>query len=122
MMHNLHPYISLILLVGVAAAMGWIAAETARRYAARGTRPRYVWAGVERMFRWPAGIYLGMSAITWLAYDQYLYFLMDTIGVALWLWVLYEKRRDGDDEDFWTAAAQKMRDILSPGATTTASP
>lgn len=114
MMHDLHPIISLILLVGVVAAGVWIGAETMRRLAARGTRMRWYWAGVERATRWPAGAYLGMSSLTWFYYDQWLFFLLDAVGVALWIGLLLEKLNGDQDDDFWSTVGKKLRDAISP--------
>lgn len=115
MMRDLHPVVSLSLLLGFVAATLWIFAEVARRYAARGTRPRWYWAGVERSLRYPAGYYLSMSTLLDLRYHQWLTFLCGCVGVALWLLLLLEKKRDGEDEDFWSDVAKKVHDLLSPG-------
>lgn len=108
-MSDLHPVISMSLLVGMVFAVTWIAAETARRLTVRGSHPRYVWASAERAARWPAGIWLIMSTAVEFSYGTPLMGLMNGVGAALWLLLLAEKHRDGNDDDYWSDLKKKIQ-------------
>lgn len=112
-MSNLPPVISLALLVGVVAAVIWVFAETGRRMSVRGSRSRYVWASAERATRWPALLYLAISAVVEFSVGLAWIGLLDCVGVALWIWVLHEKQKNGDDDDFWGDLKKRLQGWLA---------
>lgn len=113
----LPPLLSLLLMTGMVASFGWIAAEVARRASVRGSRPRYVWASVERALRYPALVYFSISAaIESVFYKDWLLFATACAGVALWMVLWHEKKRDGDDDDFWTSLKKRIQAHLTSTA------
>lgn len=102
----------LFVLLTVASIL-WITAEVMRRRYARGTRGRYVWASVERALRWPTLVNMLVAAALDQAAGDWAMFALDGLGVAAFLLVYQEKRRHGDDDDFWTDLPSKVKGMLS---------
>ncbi|GAB2734842.1 hypothetical protein GCM10027273_12210 [Nocardioides pakistanensis] len=111
-MSALPPSFSLLLLLGAVSSIAWIAAEVGRKASVKGSHRRYVLASTERGFRYPAIVYLIMSAATESVYGTWLQFLFDCVGIALWIWLWWEKQRDGEDDDFWNGLSGRMRRSL----------
>lgn len=100
----------------------WIAAETMRRMHARGTRGRYVWASVERPTRYPAMAYLLVSAVlNARVYDDWFMFALNCMGVGLQIALIQDKKKNGEDDDFWKSFGEKLSAFLSPRTPATAS-
>ncbi len=108
-MNTLPVVVSVPLALLMAASVTWVMAESLRRTHARGTRGRFVWASVERPTRYPAIAYLLVSAVlNARVYEDWVMFLLNCMGVGLQVALLQEKRRDGEDDDFWTGFSDKL--------------
>lgn len=102
------------LFISMICAFLWAAGEVMRRSFARGTRGRYVWASVERACRWPGIAFLAFSAVlNATVFDDLLMFMFNGVGIALHVVLLQEKKRNGEDDDFWTGAGDKIRGFLT---------
>lgn len=94
--------VALVLAVAMAMAVMWVIAEIGRRSAVRGSRQRYYWATVEHGLRYPAMAYLAISAVLDVrVYHDWLTGALALVGLALTIWMRHEKRRDGEDDDYW---------------------
>lgn len=106
--------VKLVLIVLTTASFAWIAGEVMRRAHARGTRGRYVWASVERATRYPAILYLLVSAVLNVTvFDDWLMLAFNGVGVALHVALIQEKKRNGEDDDYWTTFKDRLRSFLA---------
>ena len=108
-MSSLPPVFSLILALTMVTSVIWIFAEMSRRLSVPGGVHRFYWASIEHACRYPAGAYLVMSGSVELQFGSTLQFVIDALGVGLWLWLWWEKKRDGEDDDFWSQLNKKIR-------------
>lgn len=106
--------VKVILIVLTFASMAWIAGEVMRRTYSKGTHARYVWSSVERTARYPAILYLLVSAIlNATVFKDWPMFGLDGLGVAIHLMLIEEKKRHGEDDDFWTTFKDRMRSLFA---------
>ena len=111
---RLPAVVAVPLMLLMVCAVTWMLAEVLRRSHARGTRGRFIWASVERPTRYPAIAYLVISAVlNARVFDDWLMFCLDAVGVAVQVALVAEKRRDGEDDDFWTGFGHRLSDFLA---------
>ena len=107
-METINPIISIALMATLAFAVIWVSALIGVRVGLKGSHHRYVWSSVERVTRYPAGFYLIISAwLEWTHGVKYLA-LCQMVGVALWVCLAEERRRNGDNDDFWSDLKKKI--------------
>jgi hypothetical protein len=96
----------LLLVVGIPSIVGWIFAAAAGAMAARGTRPRYVLATVERTLRYPAIIARLMFLTIGVMGRDWASVAWDSAGLAFMVVVIWKL---GDHDDFWTGKGKKLK-------------
>ena len=113
-MNKLPLVVAVPLMLLMMCSVVWMLAEVLRRSHARGTRGRYIWASVERPTRYPAIAYLAISAVlNARVYDDWLMFCFDGVGIAVQILLVAEKKRDGDDDDYWHSFSERLGSFLA---------
>lgn len=113
-MNETPPQILDVLLWVAPVALVWSTTEMMRRMYLSGSRGRFVMATVEHATRYPAGIYLVVSAFCEFRFGSMTWSAFQTVGFGLWCGILAEKRHHGEDDDFWTGFGDRMRKLLGP--------
>ena len=106
----LPPIVSLFLAILLASSVLWALGEAGRRYSVRGSARRYVFASIERALRWPALAYFAVSAtleLSW--YRDYFLVFTSCAGMALWGVLYWDRKRNGDDDDFWSTLKSRLK-------------
>lgn len=105
--------LSLMLGILTGCAAVWILSEAGRRMTVRGTKQRYVLASIEHGTRYPAVFYMVMSVFLEFFYGDLAMGLLNCITVALWAALFVEKKRNGEDDDWFNDQSKKLRKRLA---------
>lgn len=104
---------ALVLGTLTACAAVWILSEAGRRLTVRGSRQRYVLATIEHGTRYPALFYLVLSVFLEFFFGDLAIGVLNCVAVALWAAVFYEKRHNGEDDDWFNDQFKKLKKRLA---------